>query len=1618
MDNINNSKVSSLFFFLFFVLAFSTYADENPVVESTLESSLLTPDQKAQRIARSALGLGRLQVVEQDLLDLEKQSPTSSITHYWLGMLFREKQSYHKSVEQFKQCVDINPANLKARIEYAKALALTKEFPAAEMELKQLLGQLPNNESALYELASIYLQQGKLDHAIKEFRYLISYNPGHPKSQEAASRLNILNLKLAEQLANQLSQPESRQKALLKTREWVIEHNFKPANWLLEKYLAKFSNDAEANYLLAVVEMWEGKYHLAALNLRASLSQDSNNVDYLKVYGRALSKINRLDAALTNLRKARDLSSNKSKRKEIEQQLGLVEGEKLAQLGKYPQALRHYLTMLSKDSTNLELMNRVANIYLQMGKTKNAEQFLRQVLHEKRSQAAEKILLQQAKVLMAKGDYKNAEVRLKNILQFNPSSSQAHYWLSVVYQRQNKLSNAAQSLQASVAFEPGNIQLRIELGKLLVKTGQYKEAIKLYDGLADNSRTPAQKKDMFLRLKQFVQGQYLLKQGHLRQALSHYQNMELLFPKDILVGETLAGIYLKFGLYEEAKDTYINVLRLDDHRAMTHLRLASIYVRLNQPENSLEQYEKAMRDDPFGKTGKFVRQSLIKGANANLKKNHLQAAENDLKTVLKVYKNDVFALGYMALIMEGEKKYKVAEKYFLQVIQFSPANFKLRMEFAQLYTEMREYDKAIAVYEKVYALSPLSEEGKGANANLDIVYNAKADMIIKNLKTKEDQQKATETARIWIQEKHRYDPAQRILNAVLALDDQNAQAHYWLATLYDRYRKFDKSIYQAAVSVSLAPQNLQLLTAFGQILARADNLDTAESIYRKVVQEARGTRLAATTAKLLTLIRAQRLVIAKHYVEALAMYQNMYTGKANEVDILARIASVYLSMGNLEKAERDFNKVLKVQPNSPSVYMELARLYDKNGDKEANTNALIKVAILDPKGELGHQAQNMLGLSEALSKLQQKKWQEAISLYKSVLKYVPESYFARSGLGSAYLGAKKFKDAEKIFYEIIVQDPSNLEARVKIARVYVGEHRTEAAVRQLQRVVAISKETKLGKEAVVNLTNIYKKRGALLLKKRLADAAVLEYRKVLAINPEDWEAHFALGRIFQGASLNARGSKREEYLKLAVSHYEETIRIKNDNYNAYVNVAKIYEIFQEYAKARDAYAHALALYTEDKPEVLANLINMLRLQVVRMEFAKNNYAWSVKELESMIEMQPKSSKLYFFLSTVHLSASQIKEGIAALLKGVDLTPDNLGAKFRLGQLYEQDNDLERAAAQYRSIVYSDQSNSIVGAARERLSFVEERLQIITFRLNYSTAYSNNWIEKSPKTTSFASTLRIDMLAHFRLKKNVNLSFNASPTYITYHETENDSLIPLYGVTGDVLFRNGSLSANFNQSRTTGLLQQVSRGETKSASLTGSWRLHIPLLLSEDVATPDVVQFRLGGNEFNPPKDFTYYNIRTLSATGIFVRPFSSGGTLSVNYTYSDTFNLVPFGSDYAKYSHTVGITVARPLARLLSAYISTNVTYDKYKNFDTLRYSSTPIKKHRITGQGSITMGLNYQLHHKLGLFMDVSYIEQRTDMPRETFIYNSQGIKVGLKSGLLTDSRNFRINAGMQFQF
>ena len=1606
----------SLFLFLYSVYSFAEIGSENKSIVD-VESILRTPDQKAERIAQSALGLGRLIDVEQELQALSEQSPTSGVTHYWLGVLYKEKGQYEKSIQHLKKSVASNPTLVLARIELAKVYALKGSFNVAEETLSFLLKIQPGNELALSSLAIIYFQQGKLDQAINKYTKLIRLNPNHPKAKEANSRLNILYLRKAETLAPNLNDDHVKSQILPTVKQWIRLGQLNTTKWLLIEFLKVYPDDGEANYLLGLVYSKRGQLKDAHRYLAKAVTKDQNNVSYLTTFGKVLARGGALRRALSTLQVAAQLSGNDIVSKGIEVEIGMVQGELLVRAGDLSGALKHYLTLLAIDSNNLELLNRVANVHISMGAKADAEKLFQRMLHIKRTDREEKVLLNQARAYLASGEYQNVIPRLRHILQNNPANSKAYYWLSVVYQRQNILHDAIDALQTSIAFAPDNIALRKELGKLLVKAGRPEEAVDVYEGLASNKKYVGQRKEL-LRLKKFVEGQYLIQKGEQDKALGHYQSMSLQFSNDIAVLEALASLYVRVELYEEAETTYLNALKLDRDRALTHLKLAAVYTHLKQDRNRRSHYKKAMQTDPFGQTGKNAKQNLLKIAQNYLDIGELDKAELEYKAVNDVYPNNIIAASNLALVMQGLRRFDDAEKYYQRVVQYDPSNFKMRMELARMYSRLGELDNSIKVFEEVYVLAPTSSEGREANANLDIMYNAKADVIIKNLDTDVERKKAVETARNWIQKKHRFDPSQRILAAVLEKDQQNEKAHYWLGSLFDRYHLFEKAIYHTAVSVSLAPHNPQLVAAFGRVLARAGNLDAAEAVYGNVIINARGTDLAGKTERLLSFIRAQRLVQSGNFVEALALYQNMYTGTAEDVGLMARIASVYLSMGDLTNAEKTFFQVLNSEPNSPSVHLQLARLYNRKGDKEASINALLKVVALDPNGALGKQALNGLGLSEGYARLKENNWQEAIQAFERVLGYDSKNIHAKLGIGSANLGAQDFAKAEVVLVEVVNIDPSNLEARIKLARVYVATRRIDAAVMELERVVAASRESKQGREALINLTNIYRQRGAALLKKGLGDEAVREYQKAIARNPDDWEAHYALGQIFQSASKSSSALNRGQLLKLAVQHYEETVRIKKDHYNSYINVGQIHEIFQIYDKARDAYVNALALFGKDNPQVEAALINTVRLQVVRQEFSKKNFDWVVNELEDMLKLEPRAARLYLFLATVHTRTTELEKAIDALKNVAKLSPRNISAKYRLGALYEQTNDLELAAGQYRLIVYSGQSNSIVGAARERLISVEERLRVITFRIRYNKAVSQSQVGDGPKSSSFSTSVRLDMVAHFRPRKNMQLSFNASPTYSSYHTSESDAIVPTYGMTGNINFRNGYLTANLSQSETQGLLQEVYQGEEKNASLTGVWRLNIPLLLSEsEVLSPSTLQFKLAAREFDSA-DITYFNFRALTATGVFSQPFSTGGALTLSYNYSDTSNLVPLGADYAKFSHTATLSLSRPVIRQLSGYMSASVTYDKHKNYDTVRYSpSASIAKRRKTGLGSLTFGLNYQIHRKLSFSFDLSFIEQRTDMGRG-FIYNSAGIPRGIQGGVLNDYRTLRTSAGLQFQF
>ena len=1608
----------------FILISVVDAAESRTDLISGIQKSLITPDQKAQQIAQGAIALGRLQEAERDLLNILENNSTSSTASYWLATLYLEKEEVDKAIDYFKKSIANNPANIAARLGLANTLYAKNQLKIAADEYEFILRLKPGNATARANLANIKLTLGDLDSAISEYTKLIQTAPSHPKAKEARSKLNILYFRKAEKLIADLSGAKSKQKVLATAKHWISQNQLNTAQWLLTEFLKQYPNDIKANYLLAVIYINKGELQTGLKHLSKSIAGDDSNTSYLITYGELLARIGKLDQAILTLEKVVALSKDSFRKDAAVRKIELINGEKLARKGDLNAALNHYLLLLNKDPKDITLLNRIANIYISLGNKKKAEDALQKIVVIKGLQKQEKVLLSQARTELAKGKYDKARPLLTRIIEYNPKSSKAYYWLSVVDERQNRLESAIRNIKRSTEYAPENITLKKELARLLVSVGRADEAIKMYKTLAQNQTNIATKNEL-LRLGSFVQGQYYMQSAQYEKAKAHYQKMSKQFDQDITVLEALASVYVKLKNYKEAEATYLKALSLDKNRATTYLRLAGLYSQMDLQLKRRQNYQLAMRYDPIGKVGQYALSIMLGTAQNLLDRGSLEQAYEEYQTILAVFPNNTTAVANAALVAQQLGKYDESKIFYRRAIDYNPKNFKLRVKFARMLVSIDNLDEAITEFEKIFSLVPTSTEGREANANLDILYNARADQIIRDMETDEDRKNAVDTARIWIQKKNRTDPAKRILTAVLKQDEQNEKAHYWLGAIYDRYRLFDLAILHTATSVSLAPYNLQLVFAFGRVLARAGNLSAAEALYKNILQESKGTELAKVTKKSLGFIVGQRLIRDGDLDAALAHYKNMYRIYPEDVGLLARIANVYLSKGDLNNAEKTFEQVIIEEPNSPSVYLQIAKLYEKKGDEQARIAALKKVIALDPNGLLGRQALNSFGLADGIEKLKQGQWRQAIEAIDRVLAIEPDNIYANLAKASAYLGLSEFNNAEKLFKKVLAQQPGNLEARLKLARVYIATKRTTQAVVELERVVAASRGTLEGKEALVNLTNIYRQRGAALLGQGRGDDAVREYRKAVARDPKDWQAHYALGQLFKSAIQSASVINKSRFRELAIYHFEQTAKNKSDYIQAYINLGTIYETGKEYDKARDAFNNALALVKDDSP-IKNVLINAVRIQLVRKEFTKRNFEWSLNELNDMIKLEPDSARLYLFLGIVYISTGDLEAAIDATKTAVKLRPEDVTARYRLGQLYEQTNDLERAADQYRSIIFQGKQDTIVDASRERLEIVEEKLRVITFRLRYSNAVGQSQIGNAPVDRNFSSTIQINMVAHYRPQKNVDLSFNASPTYSAFHDTESDSIASTYGLTGVYNTKDSFFTASINRRKISNLLIEQESGKELTSSIIASQRLEIPLLLSEKGAvTPSTVQWQFGTRKFEA-EDNTQYKIQTYSITPSFAYSFSGGGSLSLNYQFADTQNLDIYSKDYANVSHNFTLSVSKPVATRLFGFLSVGVLYEKYKFLDSNQYVRsdlnypnplTPIFKRRKTVQATVSFGLNYQLHPKLNFFVDFSYIDHRTNV-NTNYIVTEQGLLAGLQSIVLRDYKTSRLNGGIQFRF
>src|SRR5438445_2551473 len=206
-----------------------------------------------------------------------------------------------------------------------------------------------------------------------------------------------------------------------------------------------------------------------------------------------------------------------------------------------------------------------------------------------------------------------------------------------------------------------------------------------------------------------------------------------------------------------------------------------------------------------------------------------------------------------------------------------------------------------------------------------------------------------------------------------------------------------------------------------------------------------------------------------------------------------------------------------------------------------------------------------------------------------------------------------------------------------------------------------------------SLAELYAKTG------RIRDA-VLEAQDIIKRDPNNLEAHKLLGRIYLRSLGDLQpGTQSREVLTLAIEQYESITKIEPKNADNHLLLGRLYFLNKDAVKAETEFKSALNL-DPNSEEAITNLAFLYN-----DEGATNKAA----DLLKTVPEGQRSAKIYSALGTTYEQQKDYKNAIASFRQALAMDKENLDAMRGLAQNLANDNQIDAALDEYRTIQDAD-----------------------------------------------------------------------------------------------------------------------------------------------------------------------------------------------------------------------------------------------------------------------------------------------------------------------------------------
>jgi Flp pilus assembly protein TadD len=260
----------------------------------------------------------------------------------------------------------------------------------------------------------------------------------------------------------------------------------------------------------------------------------------------------------------------------------------------------------------------------------------------------------------------------------------------------------------------------------------------------------------------------------------------------------------------------------------------------------------------------------------------------------------------------------------------------------------------------------------------------------------------------------------------------------------------------------------------------------------------------------------------------------------------------------------------------------------------------------------------------------------------------PQDYTALYNLASMEMIRGKYAGASDLFRRALEQKPSDVRGLTAYGTALDKAGDWQQAKAEFEKALAADAENRYARYDLAQLE---------LQHGKLSEAEG-NFRRLLADNPGDGEAHAQLGAILAATNRGGEGQKE----------LEAALAIDANSFNALFNLASVEA--QQGNLSGAASLLERALKQKDDAEAHQLLGNVYA--------AQGGYEIALEQFRTVAKLQPNDPAAHFQLAQILVQIDQVGEGIREQLAGLALSGTNADDWNYLGELYVRTKQMDEA----------------------------------------------------------------------------------------------------------------------------------------------------------------------------------------------------------------------------------------------------------------------------------------------------------------------------------------------------